>query len=273
MTNSPEVPVGRYTVGSLHRALRLIDLIAAGPSEGMTVSDLARQLGASKSATFGLARTLLDFNYLRVIEPGTRYQLGLALVRLGDISSSGLPLASICQPILHELSAKTRLTIRAAVNDSGRPMFIARVDAPGAIRFHTPLGVPELPHVSSAGKAILSTLSDRDVAGIIAETGMPQRTSKTITTLQRLLDDLAVARSRGYAIDDEEDLAGVFCIGAPFHDHTGACAGAISATGIKRERTTEAINDLGLLVRASADSITRTLGGSPSDGDTAEGVS
>jgi len=254
---------GRYTVGSLHKALRLLDLVAAGPAEGLTVSELSRQLGASKSSTFALARTLLDFNYLRVIEPGTRYHLGLALVRLGDISASGLPLAAICQPVLHDLNARTGLTIRAAVNENGRPLFIERVDAPGAIRFHAPLGVPELPHVSSAGKAILASMSDRDVASVIAETGMPRRTPKTITTLQGLLDDLALVRSRGFAIDDEEDFEGVFCVGSAFFDHSGACSGSISATGIKRDLPEKAVVELGAHVRRAADSITHMLGGTP----------
>jgi len=274
MTNTEAVATrGRYTVGSLQKALRLIDLIASGPSEGMTVSELARALGASKSATFSLARTLLGFNYLRVSEPGTRYQLGLALVRLGDISASGLPLASICQPVLHDLNARTGLTIRAAVNEAGRPLFIERVDAPGAIRFHAPLGVPELPHVSSAGKAILAALTDREVAAIIAETGMPRRTPNTITTLQGLFDDLALVRQRGYAVDDEEDFEGVFCVGAAFFDHTGACAGTISATGIKRDLSERAVHDLGSQVRSAADHITQRLGGPVTATDTPEGDS
>lgn len=259
-------------MGSLQKALTLIDIIASGPAEGVTVSELARQLGASKSATFGLARTLLDANYLRVIEPGTRYQLGLALVRLGDISASGQPLTAICQPVLHDLNAKTGLTIRAAVNESGRPLFIERVDAPGAIRFHAPLGVPELPHVSSAGKAILASLSQSEVSAIIAETGLPRRTVNTITTLKGLFDDLAIIRRRGYAVDDEEDFEGVFCVGAAFFDHTGTCAGAISATGIKRDLSERAVQDLGRLVRAASDQITRVLGGIPQSIDTSGGV-
>ena len=273
MTNT-EAPsaTGRYTVGSLHKALRLVDIIASGPSEGMTVSELARQLGASKSSTFSLARTLLDFHYLRVIEPGTRYQLGLALVRLGDISAGGLPLAAICQPLLHDLNAKTGLTIRAAVNEAGRPLFIERVDAPGAIRFHAPLGVPELPHVSSAGKAILASLTDNEVAAIIAETGLPRRTRNTITTLQGLFDNLVQVRARGYAVDDEEDFEGVFCVGAAFFDHAGACSGTISATGIKRDLSEKAVEDLGSQVRAAADHITRMLGGTPPRTDPAGGT-
>jgi hypothetical protein len=54
------------------------------------------------------------------------------------------------------------------------------------LRFHTPLGVREVPHSSSAGKAIPSSLS----------------------------------------VDDEEDSDGIFCVGAAFFDHRGACAGA-----------------------------------------------
>lgn len=253
----------RYTVGSVSRALQLVDLVAAGPPEGMTISELARHLGASKSSAFGLARTLVDFNYLRVTEPGSRYHLGLALVRLGDISASGLPLAATCQPVLHDLNARTGLTIRAAVNEGGRPLFVERVDAPGAIRFHAPLGVPELPHVSSAGKAILASMSDREVAEVIARTGLPRRTPKTIITLQGLLDDLARVRTRGYAIDDEEDFEGVFCVGAAFFDHAGACAGTISATGIKRDTSEGQVHELGTLVRQAADSITALLGGVP----------
>ncbi len=262
-TDASTATGSRYTVGSLHKALRLIDIIAAGPAEGLSVSELARTLGASKSSTFALARTLLDFDYLRVIEPGTHYQLGLALVRLGDISASGLPLATICRPVLHDLNARTGLTIRASVNEGGRPLFIERVDAPGAIRFHAPLGVPEPPHVSSAGKAILASMSDREVAAVIAETGLARRTPNTITTLQGLLDDLALVRIRGFAVDDEEDFEGVFCVGAAFFDHTGNCAGAISATGIKRDLSARAVQDLGTLVRAASDQITQMVGGTP----------
>lgn len=253
----------RYRVESVARALRLLEVIADGPDEGLTVSEIARGLGTSKSTAFALAHTLMDQGYLRAADPGPRYGLGLALVRLGDVAADRLPLGPLCRPILHELSARTGLTTRAAVNDRSRPMFIERVDAPGAIRFHTPLGVPELAHVSSAGKAILAALSDEQVTALAAGTGLPRRTPKTITDLGELLADLAATRRRGYAVDDEEDIEGVFCVGAGFYDHSGACAGAISATGIKRDLPPRAVEDLGQAVRAAADQITELLRGAP----------
>lgn len=253
----------RYTVGSVARALRLLNVVAEGPADGLTVSELARGLGTSKSTAFALAHTLAGQGYLRTTDPGPRYQLGLALVRLGDVSANRLPLGQLCRAVLHALSARTGLTTRAAVNDGSQPMFVERVDAPGAIRFHTPLGVPELAHVSSAGKAILAALSDDEVAALVAGTGLQRRTPKTITSLNELLIDLHATRKRGYAVDDEEDVEGVFCIGAAFYDYTGACAGAISATGIKRDLAPTAVDALGQAVRAAADQVTDQLRGTP----------
>src|SRR5450631_1345304 len=50
----PQDPRARYTVGSVVRALRLLDVVAQGPAEGLTVSELARTLGTSKSTAFAL---------------------------------------------------------------------------------------------------------------------------------------------------------------------------------------------------------------------------
>jgi len=260
----------RYTVQSVARALRLLDIVAEGPDEGVPLSEIARAVGVSKSSAFALAHTLLEEGYLRATESGPRYQLGLALVRLGDVSADRFPLGPRCRPILHDLAARTGLTTRAAMNDASRPIFLERVNAPGAIRFHTPLGVPEAAHVSSAGKAILATLTEAQVADVVAATGLARRTPKTITSLEELHLDLAATRRRGYAVDDEEDVEGVFCIGAAFFDHSGACAGAISATGIKRDLPPRAVDDLGLAVRGAADQVSALLGGrapAPLDGN------
>jgi len=250
-----------YTVASVGRALRLLEAVADGPPDGLTLSQTARALGISRSTAYGIARTLVDLGYLRDVDPGPRYLPGMALVRMGDIARSRMPLGAVCRPILVELSRLTGLTTRAAVNERHRPVFIERVDGPGSVRFHTPLGVPELPHTSSAGKAILATLPEDDVRAVLDETGLPRRTRKTITTVDELLADLASTRKRGFAVDDEEDVDGVFCIGAAFFDHTGRCAGAVSATGIKLDLPTRRVEELGEAVLAAARTIGRQLDG------------
>ena len=261
----------RYTVRSVARALSLVDLVASGPDEGLTLSDLARGLGTSKSATLAIVRTLASFGYIRETRPGPRYTLGAGLIRLGDMAARQLPLGNLCRQELEELSAATGMTSRVAISDAGYPVFIERVDGPGSVRFHAPLGQREVPYASAAGKALLATMPEQDVRRICEETGLARRTGHTITDLDTLFDNLKLTRRRGFAVDDEEDAEVVLCAGAAFFDHGGNCAGAISITGIKGDLTAWRIDELGRRVRASADRISKLLGGSayapPTAGD------
>jgi len=259
-------PAGRYTVQSVARALRLVGIVADGPPEGQTLSELAGALGTSKSTTLALARTLESFGYLRDARPGPRYMLGTTLIRLGDIVGRQLPLGDLCRPLLDDLSEATKMTARIAVCEAGYPVFIARVDGPGSVRFYTPLGQREVPYASAAGKAILSILPEAEVRRICAETGLAPRTAHTITDLDTLLDNLAAARRLGFAVDDEEDAEGVFCAGAAFFGHDGSCAGAVSVTGIKGDLPAWRIDELGRAVRGCAERVTALLGGTRPEG-------
>ena len=254
-----EEVVDRYTVRSVVRAMRLIELVANAPQEGLQLSDLARSLNASKSTTLALARTLTKAGMLRDARPGPRYFLGTALIRLGDITRSQLPLGEICRPVLNQLADLTKMTSRVAIYDSGYPVFIERVDGPGSVRFHTPLGQREEPHASAAGKAMLATMTEDGVRTICADHGLPARTGRTITDINLLLESLTTVRANGFAVDDEEDAEGIFCVGAAFFGHDGSCAGAVSVTGIKSDLPTWRVNELGRSVRRAADEVSGLL--------------
>jgi len=81
-----------------------------------------------------------------------------------------------------------------------------------------------------------------------------------VATIERLKDELAEVRRRGYAIDDEENEAGARCVGAPILDHRGQCAGAISVSGSASRLTDERIAALAEQVRSAAAAISRTMG-------------
>jgi len=251
----------RYTVRSVARALRLVEIVASGPAEGRSLSELARELGASKSTTLALARTLTSHGMLRDVRPGPRYSLGTALIRLGDITRSQLPLGEICRPVLIDLADLTKMTTRVAISDGGYPVFIERVDGPGSVRFHTPLGQREEPHASAAGKAMLATMPESQVRAICAENGLSARTLNTITDIDSLLDSLSSVRANGFAVDDEEDAEGIFCVGAAFFGHDRICQGAVSVTGIKSDLPVWRVNELGRTVRRAADQVSELLGG------------
>jgi IclR family acetate operon transcriptional repressor len=104
-------------------------------------------------------------------------------------------------------------------------------------------------------------MSDTEISQIIEETGLPKRTEHTRTELSQLMNDIRRTRATGFAIDDEEDCEGIFCVGAAFFDQNGRCAGALSATGIKREISQRAARQLGGQVVEAAAEMTHALGG------------
>jgi IclR family transcriptional regulator, acetate operon repressor len=254
----------RYRLQSVERALDTLELLAAAGLDGMTLTALAERLNVSKSSAFALLQTLLARGFASDsgTRQGRRYRLGMMLARLGDAAESQTPLVSLATPVLRELTDATGLTTRLAVPDGPYAVVVARVDAPGSVRFASYLGKREYPHCSSAGKALLASLPVERARKLAEQVGLPVRTSRTITDPDALMRDLAVSAARGYAIDDEEDNEGVFCVGAAVRDRTGRCVAAISGTGLKLNRPTWRLDELGTKIRDAADKITMALGGS-----------
>jgi len=256
-------PEERYRVQSVERAFQLLEVIGAAGPEGSTLTELAKSIGVSKSTAYAILQTMLGGGFVADIGAGLtrRYRLGMALARLGDVVVSQIALRDVALPLLRGLARETRLAARVAVLDEPYAVVIARVDAPdSSVRFAADLGKREHLHCSAVGKAMLAALDRGAARSILAAAGMPGKTPHTITDQETLLAELDTVAQQRYAVDDEEDTEGVFCVGAAVHDHTGRCVGAISVTGIKRDLASWQVALLGTKVRDHADRISALLG-------------
>jgi IclR family acetate operon transcriptional repressor len=253
----------KYEVKSVARALQLLELLADYADDGLSVTEAAAAVGASKSATFAMLQTLVGRGYATDLDRGPRYRLGPAVLRLSDSHTRSMTLIDLVRPALRALAEETGWTSRLAIHEHGYPVFIDRVDGQGSIRFHTPLGLREMPHRSAAGKAILAALDEELVRSIAHETGLPRQTPNTITDVDSLLADLELVRGRGFAVDDEEDVPGVLCVGSAFQGRDGDPAGAVSITGLKADMPDWKLQELGRTVRARADEMAIAIGGQP----------
>jgi IclR family transcriptional regulator, acetate operon repressor len=258
-------PAARYRLQSVERALDTLEFLARAGSDGITLTEASDQLGISKSSAFALLQTLISRGFAgdSGSRQARRYRLGVAVAKLGDAAAAQVPLVEVATPVLRLLTDTTGLTTRLLIPDGPYPVVVARVDAPGSVQFTSYLGKREHPHCTSAGKALLAALPADRARELAIEAGLPARTPRTITDPDDLLRDLAMAVVRGYTIDDEEDTEGVFCVGAPVRDRDGTCVAAISGTGLKLNRPSWRMDELGLLVRNAADKITVALGGRP----------
>jgi IclR family transcriptional regulator, acetate operon repressor len=253
----------RYMVRSVVRAIGVLETLAErGSGEGLSVTEIAESCDLSKSAAFAVLHTLRAHGF--VADDGTgqtrRYRLGMALSRLGERARDQLSLPDLARPILRELTADSGLSSRLAVLQNDSAVSIDRIDAPSQIRIDLRMGARELMHCTGVGKAMLAHLPDDEVRRIVAATGMPRRTSHTITDVDALLAHVKEVRRVGYAIDDEEDAEGIMCVGSAVRDEKGACVGAISVTGLKAGGTADRVQELGQATRTAAERLSQRLG-------------
>lgn len=193
------------TVQTVECAFELLELISDAGRE-VTLTELAAAVRRPPSSIHRLLQTCKVGGYVRQLS-SHRYVLGPRLIPLAE--SAGLRLAQLAQPRLRELVAELGETATMGRHEGDHVTYMAQHASLHAMRLVTEVGQREHLHATAIGKAILATLAEAEVREIVKRTGMPPQTPNTITALDALLEDLACIRSRGYAIDDEEQELGV----------------------------------------------------------------
>ncbi len=200
-------------VQSVDRAFSLLEHLADGGGT-LTLSDLAARSELPMPTIHRLMRSLVNQGYVRQ-EPSRRYALGPRMIRLGDVA--GKMLGSWAEPRLGRLVHEFGETTNMAMLDGESAVYVAQVPSTKSMRMFTEVGHAVMLHCTGVGKAILSMLDDDDVVAIVKRAGMPARTEHTMTTPDALLASMAEIRTRGYAVDEEEQEQGVRCVAAPIN--------------------------------------------------------
>lgn len=256
MSASPDErkPASSGGVQSLERAFDLLERMAdAGGVTGL--SELAASSGLPLPTIHRLMRTLVACGYVRQ-QPNRQYALGPRLIRLGE--SAARPLSTWARPHLARLVEETGETANMALLDGDEVVYVAQVPSRHAMRMFTEVGRRVLPHSTGVGKALLAQRPDDQVRALLARTGMPAATDKTLTTPDAFLAALAGARRQGYAVDDNEQEIGVRCVAVAVPD--SPTPAAISVSGPAGRVTEAAIGAIVPLLHEVARDLSAALG-------------
>jgi IclR family acetate operon transcriptional repressor len=247
-------------VQSLVRALSIVNRIAAA-DDGMTLTELARELGLSSSTAHRLLTTLEQERYVHFDAERRLWSVGVQAFVAGNAFLKTRSLVGAARPHMRALMEESEETVNLAVVDESEMVYLSQVECRQMMRaFARPGGRVPL-HCSSVGKALLSALPDAKLSKVLYRHGLPQVTPKTIDTATALRADLALSRERGYAIDDEEHAVGLRCVAAVIFDENAEPVAAVSLSGPMARIPDDRIALLGQLVRSKADAITSQLGG------------
>lgn len=208
MATSPKQGGGAQAVDRAFEILEIIE--AAGGSLALT--EVAEITGLTLPTIHRLIRALAARGYIRQL-PSRKYALGPTLIRLGE--SATQLIGTWSRPHLADVVQATGETANMAVLDGTMAVYVAQVPSAHAMRIFTEVGRRVYLHSTGVGKALLGQLADSRVREIVRRVGLQQQTEHTLATEAALLADLALVRSRGYALDEQEQEPGVRCVAVP----------------------------------------------------------
>jgi len=241
----------------LVKAMALLEVLLDGQPH--SVSDLARRTQINRTTVHRLLATLEDFRMVQRDPETERIRLGLKFLEFSRVLLEHSDLRRVASPYLRRLSEISGETAYLTMLEGDLVVYVDLVESPHAVRLQKQVGTTAPLHCTSAGKALLAGLDPRRVRTILARTGLPARTNRTITSIEALEQHLAAVRARGYAVDLEEDQEGVCCVAAAIPDPAGPRAALVIA-GPAYRITPELLDSLGERTVEAAREVARQMG-------------
>ncbi len=246
------------TVQSIERAFEILEALGSRP-EGMLVKELSAELGLNKSTVSRILATLGEHGYVAK-NKNNYYRIGLRMVDLCSLYLNNLQLKTEALPFLEELRNQTGLIVHLGTMSENEVVYLEKISSFHNIRMYSQIGKRAYMHSTGLGKAMLSCLRKKDVEDIIRDKGMPAVTEKTCTDFEALLEELGEIKTKGYAVDEEENEMGIRCVAAPVYDYRGNVIAAVSATGFLDMFPKEKIETVAGCVKKCAAGISRSMG-------------
>jgi IclR family transcriptional regulator, KDG regulon repressor len=212
---------------TVHNAGEVLNLFSVKHPE-WGISELTKTLTLPKSSTSALVSTLVEQGLLRRTST-SRYKLGWRVIALSQVLLSTTDFRTEARPLMESLIARFGETVHLAALESGQVIYVDKLQGTRAVQVSvTGVGYRLPAHCSGVGKVILANLPWEEVQQILTHKGMPALTSKTITSLEALQEELQQVRAQGYAYDLEEGVEELCCVAAPIRDHSGEVVAAMS---------------------------------------------
>lgn len=227
MRNTAEPGPGGAGVQSVDRALSILEALARTGEAGVT--EISGELGVHKSTAFRLMATLESHRLVEQTGDRGRYRLGVGILRLAGATTARLDLVQEARPLSRQLAADTGETVNIAVLSDGSALYLDQVAGSSALQPHNWVGQHIPLHATSNGKVLLSGLDDADLEAALG--ALPTYTSRTITTLPQLREELDRVREQGYAVAIDELEVGLTAVAAPVRNAHGDVVASMSVSG------------------------------------------
>ncbi len=247
-------------IQSVMKALKILTSFS-WKHPNLSLSEISEILKIPKPTAHGLVTTLVEAGFLKQDLATRKYALGLSVFELGMLQAETFELNQKGFSPAAKIAQATGLACRLGLWDSHDILLTATV-YPSQKGAQLSPGGPRTPaYNSSLGKSVLAHLGAKELEAYLAKVEFVAFTNFTITDVNELRRDLEDTRKRGYAVDREEAVLGVACVGAPVFERAGSVVGAVSlVSSPSRILSPETLSEFGQQIIETAAEISMAMG-------------
>lgn len=251
-------PLAAPPKNAVDKALELLFLVGELSRQGpVRITTLLEHSGFTRPTIHRHLNTLQAARLVERTDSG--YRLGSGVLALAANLRGNLSIRERALPTLRALAAETGYTVHLGVRDGDRVIYVEKIENNHPIRLASTVGQAAGLHSSGMGKAILAW-SGRAFVERYIEAGLARRTAKTIVSGDQLWAEIECIRTAGYAVDDEENEAGVHCVAAPILDHDGRVIASLSISGTVQQIPRDLMPALSVTAKQYAHRVSTLMG-------------
>ena len=230
------------TIKSLDRMMLVLNVFI--DHESLTLAEICDITSESKSTVHDILATLKVHKLIQQDELTKKYALGVTFLQFGGLYSMRNPIKKRADVVCARLSAKYKATVHLTTPENGLVRYIGKYEdidtKVNASRIGTALPMT----VTGVGKAILAFLDEDYLQEYILSKPLPQYTKNSITSEEKLREELNIIKEQGYSIDNEEITLGIKCVAAPIFDIQNNAVASISLTKLTPSFNEENLDEM-----------------------------
>lgn len=197
MNNGPDAaPIGEY-LGSLDAGLKVMTLFST--CDSISITTVTDFLQCSRSTAYRILNTLRHRGIIILGPSGRGYFPGPVLLDLARPRGIDLADRARLRPIIDAAVSFTGETVHVATLVGTQILFFDGGEPDRPIRAALRPGYLRPAHAISAGKLLLSQLTDRQIASLYPSSALPTLTQWTTDNLPDLMKELQEVRRTGEA--------------------------------------------------------------------------
>jgi len=212
---SGEAASERKSIQVISRAAAILRALEKHPN-GLSLGEISRLVDLPRSTVQRIVDALDHESLLIAASPTHGVRLGPTLLTLA--AATRFEVAELMRPMLEAIARETGESVDLAVADQDKVVFIDQLTAVSAVGVSFPL------HCSANGKAVLALMDDLELRRLRKRMKLRRQTPATITSWERLDEEIAQVRATGVAFDREENSLGISAVAVALRSPAGELA-------------------------------------------------